>query len=199
VYPSNAASVVEHNRRTAERSNSGGDRGPRRRPDLGRDPVELTDVVESFCGMFPSVCFNLFSALGVDVLESSALIDGKISFFCFDAGKISSKSTGTPKETRNRRRIRDLTQFGGCNGGGATNCDHRESERSLLKMAVESGMGSRAGREEISCVSGKRVSRESLVADNMSDKEVIELKSNNGGCSCQYCSWPHSCLLHLQE
>lgn len=108
-----------------------------------------------------------------------------MSFFCFDAGNISSKSTGTPRETRNKRRIRDLTQFGGCSGGGATNCDHKESERSLLKMAAESGMGSKGGKDEIACVSGKRVSRESLVADNKSDKDAVEVKSNNGACWCE--------------
>lgn len=142
----------------------------------------MTDVVESFCGFVASPCFA-FAFVRIDVLESSGLIEGSISFFCFDAGNISSRSTGTPRDTRNRRRIRDLTQFGGCNGGGATNCDHKESERSLLKMAVESGIGSNGGKEGTVLVSGNRVSRESLVLDKRSDKEVVEVKSNNGGYS----------------
>lgn len=49
-----------------------------------------------------------------------------MSFFCLDAGRISSRSTGTPRETRKRRRMRERTQLGGCNGGGATSCDQRE-------------------------------------------------------------------------
>lgn len=142
----------------------------------------MTDVVESFCGVVASPCLA-FAFVRIDVLESSGLIEGSISFFCFDAGNISSRSTGTPRDTRNRRRIRDLTQFGGCNGGGATNCDHKESERSLLKMAVESGIGSNGGKEGTVLVSGNRVSRESLVLDKRSDKEVVEVKSNNGGYS----------------
>jgi hypothetical protein len=119
-------------------------------------------------------------------------MEGNISFFCFDAGKISSKSTGTPSETRNRRRIRDLTQFGGCNGGGATNCDHKERDRSLLKMAVESGIGSNGGKEETVFVSGNRASRESLVVDKRSDKDAVEVKSSNGGCS-------HRSIMHAEQ
>lgn len=68
-----------------------------------------------------------------------------MSFFCFDAGRISSRSTGTPSETRNRRRIRERTQFGGCRGGGATSWDQSERLRSVRKMADLSGIGSGAG------------------------------------------------------
>lgn len=50
----------------------------------------------------------------------SRFMDGRMSFFCFEAGRISSRSTGTPRETRKRRRMRDLIQFGGWRGGGAT-------------------------------------------------------------------------------
>ena len=117
----------------------------------------------------------------IDVLESSGLMDGNISFFCFDAGKISSRSTGTPRDTRNKCRIRDFTQFGGCNGGGATNCDHKESDRSLLKMAVDSGIGSTTGKEGIVSVAGNRVSRELLVKDKRSDKDAVVVKSISGG------------------
>jgi hypothetical protein len=69
-------------------------------------------------------------------------MDGRTSFCCLDAGRISSRSTGTPKETRKRRRMRDLTQFWGWSGGGATSCDHNDRERSVLKIAEELGMGS---------------------------------------------------------
>lgn len=183
MNPSKAASVVAHNLLTAKRSSSGGAGWPRRRLDFCREIVELTDVVESLCGVVASPCFALLIALvRTDVLESSGLMEGNISFFCFDAGNISSRSTGTPRDTRNRRRIRDFTQFGGCSGGGATNCDHRDSERSLLKMAVESGIGSNGGKEGTVLVSGNRVSRESLVVDKRSDKDAVEVKSNSGGC-----------------
>lgn len=57
-----------------------------------------------------------------------------MSFFCFEAGSISSRSTGTPNETKNSRRIRERTQFGGCKGGGATSCDHKERLRSVRKI-----------------------------------------------------------------
>ena len=40
-------------------------------------------------------------------------VNGRMSFFCLEAGRISSRSTGTPRETRKRRRMRDRTQFGG--------------------------------------------------------------------------------------
>jgi hypothetical protein len=48
------------------------------------------------------------------------LIDGRMSFFCLEAGRISSRSTGTPRETRKRRRMRERIQLGGWRGGGAT-------------------------------------------------------------------------------
>lgn len=68
-----------------------------------------------------------------------------MSFFCFDAGNISSRSTGTPKDTRKRRRIRDRTQFGGCNGGGATSWDHKERLRSVRNIEFWSDGGGGAG------------------------------------------------------
>lgn len=49
----------------------------------------------------------------VDVPVEVVVSPGRTSFFCFEAGRISSRSTGTPSETRKRRRIRDLTQFWG--------------------------------------------------------------------------------------
>jgi hypothetical protein len=47
-------------------------------------------------------------------------MEGRISFFCLEAGRISSRSTGTPRETRKSRRIRERIQSGGWRGGGAT-------------------------------------------------------------------------------
>ena len=62
-----------------------------------------------------------------------AEVNGRISFFCFDAGRISSRSTGTPNDTRKSRRIRDRVQLGGCKGGGATSCDQSDMDRSVRK------------------------------------------------------------------
>ena len=77
--------------------------------------------------------------------------EGRMSFFCLDAGKISSRSTGTPRETRKRRRILERIQSGGCRGGGAASCDQREALRGVRKMgfSVETG-----GSTEVSIVSG---------------------------------------------
>ena len=71
------------------------------------------------------------------------MVEGRISFFCLEAGRISSRSTGTPKETRKRRRMRERTQLGGWRGGGATSCAHREAERGVRKMGfdVSEGVG----------------------------------------------------------
>lgn len=77
----------------------------------------------------------------------SRFIEGRTSFFCFEAGRISSRSTGTPRETRKTRRIRDFVQLAGWRGGGETSCDHSERERSVMNMAEESGMGEMGGRD----------------------------------------------------
>ena len=58
--------------------------------------------------------------LGSLEARESAGVNGRISFFCLEAGRISSRSTGTPSETRKRRLIRERVQLGGCNGGGVT-------------------------------------------------------------------------------
>ena len=68
-----------------------------------------------------------------------------MSFFCFEAGRISSRSTGTPSETKNSRRMRERTQFGGCRGGGATSCDHSDRLRSVRKIGWFSGVGDKGG------------------------------------------------------
>lgn len=63
-------------------------------------------------------------------------MDGRTSFFCLEAGKISSRSTGTPSETRNSRLMRERIQSGGWRGGGATSCDHKEAERGVRKIGL---------------------------------------------------------------
>lgn len=62
---------------------------------------------------------------------------GSTSFFCFLRGsRISSRSTGTPRLTRNRRRIRLRIQSGGCSGGGATSCCQSDAERGVRKTGL---------------------------------------------------------------
>lgn len=87
--------------------------------------------------------------------EGLRFMDGRMSFFCLDAGRISSRSTGTPRETRNRRRIRERIQLGGCSGGGATSCDQREALRGVKKMEFSAVIG---GSTEVSIVSGVKSS-----------------------------------------
>jgi hypothetical protein len=60
---------------------------------------------------------------------------GRTRRFCFEGGRISSRSTGTPRETRNRRRMRLRVQFGGAIGGGWRSCCHKERDRSERKAA----------------------------------------------------------------
>lgn len=86
--------------------------------------------------------------------------DGRTSFFCFEAGRISSRSTGTPNETRNKRRIRERIQSGGCSGGGATSWDQREALRGVRKMGLVSrdGAGKERGSGRVSS-EGKRAER----------------------------------------
>lgn len=67
---------------------------------------------------------------------------GRTSRFCFEGGRISSKSTGTPSETRNRRRMRLRVQLGGCMGGGETSCCQRDrdlSERKGEELVMSNG------------------------------------------------------------
>lgn len=120
-----AASVVVHSMVVELMSNCGGGPGPLRfLSDLDAEESKDADDV-----------FSLFtrpraplrpSDEGRGDFSPGMCIEGRMSFFCLDAGKISSKSTGTPKDTRNRRRIRDRTQSGGWRGGGATSCDHND-------------------------------------------------------------------------
>jgi hypothetical protein len=85
------------------------------------------------------------------------LRDGRTSFFCFDAGRISSKSTGTPSDTRNSRRVRERIQSGGASGGGATSWDHSDAERGVANVVVVLLSGGNCGRSSSS--GGKRLAK----------------------------------------
>lgn len=126
-------------------SSSGGGGGPLRFRSgggcLDADDDESTDVEEAFSRLTrPSapVLRCCPSAEGRGVSAPGMWIEGRMSFFCFEAGRISSKSTGTPSETRKRRRMRERTQSGGWSGGGATSCVHKEwlrSERNIERVS----------------------------------------------------------------
>ena len=53
--------------------------------------------------------------------REDASVEGSTSFFCLEAGRISSRSMGTPSETRKSRRMRERSQAGGERGGGVSN------------------------------------------------------------------------------
>ena len=163
------------------RSSSGGGGGPR----LFRLGLEVDDWSREAEDAFS--CFSLirdpFRRPSDGDFESlRKLVDGKISFFCLEAGSISSKSTGTPRETKNSRRIRDRTQFGGCKGGGATSCDHKERLRSVRNIEYFSGSGDDWGEggEDKTLVLGNNSSRYGLLAAIKSSNESSPLKSSNG-------------------
>jgi hypothetical protein len=107
--------------------------------------------------------------------ELGRLMEGRISFFCFEAGRISSRSTGTPRETRNRRRMRERIQSGGCSGGGATSWDQSDALRGVRKIGFSAVNG---GRTEVSIVSGgKRASMYGSVATRISSGVSSSAKS----------------------
>jgi hypothetical protein len=144
VYPDNASSVTLHSCLAATRSSSGGGGGPFR---LDERPCPW--LCPSF-RLWPSsddepLPASLFS-LSVALLESVLLLEpnavlGKINFFCLpEDGRISSKSTGTPRLTRNSRRMRERTQLDGCNGGGATSWDHKDADLGVRKSEFAGGV-----------------------------------------------------------
>jgi len=105
-------------------------------------------------------------------------MDGRMSFFCFEAGRISSRSTGTPRDTRNSRLILERIQLGGCKGGGATNCDHSEALRGVRKIGFSAET---TGSIDLSMVSGgNRESMYDSVADCTSSGESSSAKSRTG-------------------
>lgn len=95
---------------------------------------------------------------------------GRTRRFCLDGGRISSRSTGTPRDTRKSRRIRLRVQFGGAIGGGCSNCCHRERERSVRKAEPVTSEGGFASDADL--VSGKMASRYGWIDDSSSS--VVE-------------------------
>lgn len=93
-----------------------------------------------------------FSRSRVAESRTGRLMFGRTNRFCLEGGRISSRSTGTPNETRKSRRILERVQFGGCIGGGDTSCCHRERERSERKgeelLMSRGGSSSETGGEE---------------------------------------------------
>jgi len=76
----------------------------------------------------------------------SGLVLGRTSFFFFpEAGRISSRFTGMPSETRKSRRIRERFQSGGFSGPGAASWFHCDIARSLSSRSVGTE-GSGGGR-----------------------------------------------------
>jgi hypothetical protein len=138
VKPSSAASVVAHNCVVLLMSSSGGGGGPLRFRS-GFELDESTDVDDSFSRLMrPRGPLLRPSDDGRGERSPAMCMEGRMSFFCFDAGRISSRSTGTPSETRNSRRMRERTQSGGWSGGGATSCVHNEwllSERKIDRVS----------------------------------------------------------------
>ena len=101
--------------------------------------------------MFFPDCFKRLTDLeSVDVRGDVATpgwsdSDGNTNFFCLDAGRISSRSTGTPRETRNNLRIRDRIQSGGDSGGGATSWDQRDALLAVGKTGCSLDTGGNSG------------------------------------------------------
>ena len=110
---------------------------------------------------------------------------GSTSRFCFEGGRISSRSTGTPRDTRKRRRILLLVQLGGCIGGGETSCCQRErarSERNGEELDMSTGGREEGGGAE----SGNMVSRYGDIVSWRSDSERSTFRSSGG---CGNVSW----------
>jgi len=181
VRPSNASSVKLQSCLAEIRSSWGAGGGPFLRRESDRDglPCESTDVEEAF----PSPCFR--RDIGRESVEflgepeaGLRFMDGRMSFFCLDAGRISSRSTGTPSETRNSLLIRDRIQFGGCSGGGATSCDQRDALLGVKNMEFSTESG---GKTEVSIESGgKRAFMYDSVAACISSGESSSAKSRTG-------------------
>jgi len=159
-------------------SSSGGGGGPLRFRS-GFELDESTEVDDSFSRLMRPRGPPLFRPSEEGRGEPPGMcIEGRMSFFCLDAGRISSRSTGTPRDTKNSRRMRERTQSGGCSGGGATNCVHNEWLRSERKMdRVSSGLVDIVGMP--SCA-GYMLSRYGFVAETISSSDVSCSKSKTG-------------------
>jgi len=147
------------------------------REDEGfRFPCESTDVRDATCRTRDSERESVESRR-TEPLELTRWRDGRTSFFCLEAGRISSRSTGTPSETKNSRLIRDRIQSGGWRGGGATSCDQSEALRGVRNTGLSLGTeGSKGG---VSSSGGKRALRYGSVELKISEA-LRSLKSGTG-------------------
>lgn len=129
-------------------------------------PCVSTDVDEALASPCRSRDTERESLEFLGDADEGTLSEGSTSFFCFEAGRISSRSTGTPRETRKRRRVLERIQSGGASGGGATSCDQSEAERGVVKDVLSLGSGGNCGTSSSSA--GKRLARCGSVVDMMS-------------------------------
>lgn len=118
-----------------------------------RFPWESTDVVDAAARTRETL---LESPDWNEPLDVDRWREGRTSFFCLEAGRISSRSTGTPRETRKSRRMRERIQSGGWSGGGATSWDQREADRGVRKTGFSL---EREGRGSTASGGGKRAER----------------------------------------
>lgn len=189
VMPSSFSSVVAQTRLTANRSRSGGGGGPfvllvLDFPSLP-DWLLSKDAVESFA----ACCFSRATEpilSDSDLRDGSRLMSGSTSFFCFEGGNISSRSTGTPRLTKKSRLIRDWVQLGGCKGGGVTSCFHKDRDLSEGNIGDALSIGGGAGK--LACASsvleGNMASRCCCVAARRSGRSESASKSINGYTCC---------------
>ena len=169
-----------HSCLAAVASNSGGGGGPFRLLELdlvalpvgaAEESIEVVEALASDCLRRAMEPFR-----GSFELAESEDVYGSISFFCLEAGRISSRSTGTPRETRKSRLMRERVQFGGWRGGGATSWDQSERERSRRKTEFDSaGVGGGGSRSRLA--SGKRAERWGELARIISSRDLRLVKS----------------------
>lgn len=129
---------------------------------LGVLVFESNEISLSLSPASPSRSLSTAPTLGLLGSPSSSKPRlGSTSRFCLLGGRISSKSTGTPRLTRNILRMRDFVQLGGWVGGGETSCCQRERERSERKGEglVRSVGSSGGGVGGVLCLVGKMALR----------------------------------------
>ena len=101
----------------------------------------------------------------------SGFVEGRTSFFFLpEAGRISSRLTGMPNETRKRRRIRDRFQSGGLSGTGAASWFHSDIARSLLSGSIGA---SGEGESSVGSVEGLACSRNSNISCRSSSSDLL--------------------------
>lgn len=100
------------------------DFGRSRPRDFPADCWLSTLAVESLAFEVRNFAILSFSGRAPDasslarLVRDGSVMSGRMSFFCLLGGRISSRSTGTPRLIRKSRRMRDWVQFGGWRGGG---------------------------------------------------------------------------------